>query len=210
MVSKNDRKWENRELADSDAIIACVTTIRRIVMTITKDKEGLRQILQIIYPIIVNSLTSDFDDTVDEVLDSVNIILYYAYDKQTRVPPELWQLLPRMYLLTAGKDEDMYGGHSPESINHVAVIVQNLINKDPQTLLAERDGEIETYLVMTNNFIQKFLLMNSQSNHKQDGVVVLRILISLLENLPEQINHAMPNIVGVLLAEIKAAFSGKC
>ena len=161
LVSKNDSVWENRELSDSDAIIACVTTIRRVVMTMTKDKEGMRQILQIIYPIIINSLTQDFDDTVDEILDSVNIILYYAYDKQTRVPAELWQLLPKMYQLTAGKEEDMYGGHSPESLNHVAVIVQNLINKDPQTLLSSKDGQTETYLVMTNNFIQKFLLMNS-------------------------------------------------
>ena len=59
-------------------------------------------------------------------------------------------------------------------------------------------------------FIQRILVINSNSNHKQDGVVILRVLISLFENLPGQINEAMPTLVGMLLAEIKVNFENKC
>ena len=49
-------------------------------------------------------------------------------------------------------------------------------------------------------------MINSNSEHKQDGVTILRVVISLLECLPGQLNDAMPSLVGMLLAELKNAF----
>ena len=66
----------------------------------------------------------------------------------------------------------------------MAVVVQNFINRDPQSLFTVEEGLTETYFAQTMKFIQRILVINSNSNHKQDGVVILRVLISLFENLP--------------------------
>ena len=62
------------------AAAACVTAIRRIVDACNKDKNGLRQILPIIYPILQHSLTEDGLDVIDEGLDCINILIYHAFD----------------------------------------------------------------------------------------------------------------------------------
>jgi len=76
------------------AAAGCVTAIRRIVEAINKDKVGLAQILPIIYPILMHSLTPDGLDAIDEGLDVINIFVYYACDRTTGVHPNLWKLLP--------------------------------------------------------------------------------------------------------------------
>lgn len=99
------------------AAAACVTAIRRIVDACSKDKNGLRQILPIIYPILAHSLTEDGLDVIDEGLDCINILIYNAYDQETRVPVELWKLLPRMIFITAGNDNDVDGGFCLEQLS---------------------------------------------------------------------------------------------
>ena len=49
-------------------------------------------------------------------------------------------------------------------------------------------------------------MINSKGVHKQDGVTILRVVIAIFENLLGQIDHALPHIVGMLLAELKMAF----
>lgn len=55
-------------------------------------------------------------------------------------------------------------------------------------------------------FVQQVLVINSNGVHKQDGVTIMRVLISLFENLPGQIDSALPHLVGILLAELKISF----
>ena len=55
-------------------------------------------------------------------------------------------------------------------------------------------------------FIQRILGINSTSNHKADGVTILRVLIAIFENMPGQIDNALPMLVGMLCAEIQVAF----
>ena len=51
-------------------------------------------------------------------------------------------------------------------------------------------------------FIQRILVINGTSSHKQDGVTILRVVISLFENLPGQMEDALPFLVEILLAEM--------
>ena len=48
-------------------------------------------------------------------------------------------------------------------------------------------------------------MQNQTSAHKQDGVTVLRVFNTILENLPGKIDFALENLVGILLAEILTA-----
>jgi hypothetical protein len=96
------------------AAAGCVTAIRRIVEAINKDKVGLAQILPIIYPILMHSLTPDGLDAIDEGLDVINIFIYYACDTSTGVNPNLWKLLPQMMYMVAGNENDVDGGYAFE------------------------------------------------------------------------------------------------
>ena len=54
--------------------------------------------------------------------------------------------------------------------------------------------------------IQRVLVTNSNSDHKQDGIIILRCLIAIFEALTGMIEQALPSLVGILLAELKMAF----
>ena len=57
-----------------------MTAIRRIIEALNKDKMGLTQILPIVYPIMVHSLTPDGLEAIEEGLDCINIFIYYGCD----------------------------------------------------------------------------------------------------------------------------------
>lgn len=42
----------------------------------------------------MHSLTPDGLDCIDDGLDCINIFIYYACTLETRVPAELWTMLP--------------------------------------------------------------------------------------------------------------------
>lgn len=122
------------EDADEEKALAaagCVQAIRRILEALNKDKEGMRAVFPIVYPILMHSLTPDGLDAIEDGMDCVNIFLYYACDRETRAPIELWKLLPQMMYIVAGAENDVDGGFAHEYLSQVAVCIQNFICKDP-------------------------------------------------------------------------------
>lgn len=148
---QNDDDDEAEEKALAAA--GCVTAIRRIIEAINKDKQGLVQILPVIYPILMHSLTPDGLDVIEEGLDCINIFIYYACDRTTRIPAELWKLLPQMLFIIAGKENDVDGGFAFEFLGQCSVCVQNYIAKDPETLMTVGEGQTETYFQLVLKFV---------------------------------------------------------
>jgi hypothetical protein len=146
---------DDDEDAEEKALAAagCVTAIRRILEAINKDKNGLARILPIIYPILLHSLTPDGLDAIDEGLDCINIFIYYACDRDTRVPPELWKTLPQMLFMVGGNENDAEGGFAFEYLGQVSICLQNFIAKDPLTFLSVGEEQTETYFELTVKFI---------------------------------------------------------
>ena len=99
----------------------------------------MARILPIILPILTHSLTPDGLEAIEEGLDCINIFIYYGCDQSTRVPIELWNLLPQMIYVVAGNGLDNEGGFASEYLEQVTVCIQNLICKDPTTFLATTD-----------------------------------------------------------------------
>ena len=67
-----------------------------------------------------------------------------------------------MFDVVGGVEEEIYGGIAFESLGQVATIVQNFINKDPQSLLIVGEGQTETYFALMMKFIQKILAINAK------------------------------------------------
>lgn len=103
---------EERELAAA----GCVTAIKRIIAAISQDKSGLAQLLPIIYPILAHSLTIDGLDSIEEGLECINLFVYHACSRETRIPIELWNLIPQMIFLVAGNGHENQGGFATEQL----------------------------------------------------------------------------------------------
>ena len=101
--------------------------------------------MPIIFPILTHSLTPDGLESIEEGLDCINIFIYYGCDQSTRVPIELWNLLPQMIYIVAGNGQDSDGGFASEYLEQVTVCIQNLIGKDPITLLAPTGPQGTSY-----------------------------------------------------------------
>jgi len=49
--------------------------------------------------------------------------------------------------------------------------------------LAVGEGQTQTHLALTFKFIERALFINSSSEHMLDGVVIMKVLIAMIENL---------------------------
>ena len=101
----------------------------------------------------MHSLTPDGLDVLEDGLDCLLTYIHHACTRESRVPDELWKLLPQMMFLTAGNEGDVDGGFGFEQLSQVISVVQNFINKDPETLLSIGEGQTETYFELTIKFI---------------------------------------------------------
>lgn len=59
-----------------------------------------------------------------------------------------------------------------------------------------------SYIELLRQFIQRILVVNSNGMHKLDGILALKVVIALMENLPGGIDAILPQFVGILLAEL--------
>jgi hypothetical protein len=89
-----------------------------------------------------------------------------------------------MLYIVGGKPGDVDGGFAFEYLNNVATCVQNFIAKDPKTFLTTAPDQEKSYIQLTFDFLQQVFLMNKNGNSKLDGIVGLKIIISIFENLP--------------------------
>ena len=124
---ENSTEEEERNLAAN----ACVTTISQIVVSCSKNKFCLRKILPIIYSILMKSLTREGEYIIKDSLYCINYIIYHGYDRETRVPAELWKLMPQMFYLTVGKEDNFRGGPALDYLDLVALVTKNFISRDP-------------------------------------------------------------------------------
>lgn len=52
---------------------------------------------------------------------------------------------------------------------------------------------------MTFRFVEKCLQMNSDSPDQIDGIVIMKILIAILENLQGRVDEALPYIIKIAM-----------
>lgn len=65
------------------------------------------------------------------------------------------------------------------------------------------EGQTQTHIAMTFKFIEHALKINSTSEHMLDGVVVMKVVIAMLENLGNgMINEALPYILTICTSQL--------
>ena len=71
------------EVEDDDgesalAAVGCIQAIRRVVESAQKDPAMLNQLQNIIYPILMHSLTPEGLDAIEDGLDCIALLLYHG------------------------------------------------------------------------------------------------------------------------------------
>ena len=116
------------------AAVGCVTAIRRILDSISEQKEIVSKVEELIYPMLLHSLTPDGMDSIEDGLDCIALLLYHG--SQNGVSPHMWKIFPQLLFIIAGDDKDGDGGYGFEYLSQVALSIQNYIAKDPQGFLS--------------------------------------------------------------------------
>ncbi len=95
------------------AAVGCVSSIRRLLDSVSKEPNMLHQLQSVIYPLLMHGLTPDGLDAIEDVLDCIAIIIYYG----NVVNADMWRLFPYMLHIAAGNDNDIDGGYGHEYLS---------------------------------------------------------------------------------------------
>jgi hypothetical protein len=104
--------------------------------------------------------------------------------------------------VVVGDEKDPDGGYGFEYLSQVAISIQNYIAKDPMTYLSVGENQSQTYIALTFNFVEKVLKINVESPDKLDGIVAMKILIAMIENLRGKIDEAIPYIIKICIEQL--------
>ena len=162
------------------AAVGCVQAITRIISSIKNNVDLLLRCEDIIYPMMLYSLTPDGMDSIEESIECIMHLAYYTPKGQ--LSDNMWKLFPQLIYVIVGEDHDPDGGYGFEFLSQITVAVQNFIANDPVKFI--QNNGIQKVLIMN----QRILKMNRNSEHKLDGIAVLKTLISMFENMPNMID----------------------
>jgi len=105
------------------AASSCVMAIKRIVKSVATDKENLKELQDMVFPIIVKTITPDFIDQCDETMEMANIIMYGT----RTVTQKYWSIFPHLIKIVIGGKEDPEGGYAFEFFSHMMGYFANCI-----------------------------------------------------------------------------------
>ena len=72
------------------AAVGCVTAVRRIIDSVQKNAELLQKVEEVVYPLLLHSLTPDGLDAIEDSLDCIAMLLYHG----KTVSVNMWKLFP--------------------------------------------------------------------------------------------------------------------
>jgi hypothetical protein len=78
---------------DDNGESGTIMSIKRILDAVQEDIPLMQQVEHIIYPVLLHTLTVDGFDSIEEGMDCITFLIYYAY-KQTSISANMWKLYP--------------------------------------------------------------------------------------------------------------------
>lgn len=202
---KQDQEEEDFEGDSIMAALASLSSIRRVINSIQKQADLLIQVEQIVYPCLLHSVSIDGLDSIEEGLDCITMQLFFAY-KNREISPQLWRIFPQLIFMTVGSDGDQEGGLGFEFVSQIVNCLKNYFAKDPAGTMKVGPEQEKSYLHQTLYFIKRCLEVNRNGNHYLDGVSVMSLIISILENMQGMLTtNEFPWIVQTVCEELAFA-----
>lgn len=136
------------------AAVGCVTAIRRILDSVSTNAPLLQKLEEIVFPILMHSLTMDGLDAIEDGLDCIALFVYYS--TKGNITANLWKLYPQLLYIVVGEETEKEGGFAFEYLAQISVSLQNFVAKDPEGFLRgihEQSGQ--TYILLMFNFLKR-------------------------------------------------------
>lgn len=199
-----DDEWGESILAACGA----VSSLRRILDALQNDLPLMYKVEEIIYPVLLHSLTVDGLDAIEEGIECITILLYYGY-KTNPISSNLWRLFPQLLYVCAGSEGQSEGGFGLEFASPVIVTLKNYISRDTGGLFNVGDNQDKTYIELLFHFIRKILLVNRNGKHMSEGVSIMNLIMSLIENMVGKIDNYLATLIEIITGELKFAEENK-
>lgn len=159
------------------------------------------QVENVIYPMLLHSLTIDGLDAIEEGIDCITIIVYWGY-KNRPISPNMWKLYPQLLYVCAGTEQEKSGGFGLEYISQVVIALKNYISRDSEGLKKVGEGQEESHLHLLFRFIKRILEINANGKNMCDGVTIMGLIVCLLENMINQLDNEFPTVLDFVLQEL--------
>ena len=181
---KQDEENDEEEGESIMAALQTLSSIRQVINSIAKKPDLLRQVEQIIYPVLLHSVTIDGLDSIEEGLDCIALLLFNGYkSNHMGISPELWKLFPQLLFICVGSEDKPDGGAGFEFVTQICGVLRNYFSRDPDGILRNGPGQDKSYLQLTYHFIKRCLQVNRNGDHYLDGIAVMGLIIAILENM---------------------------
>ena len=107
---------------------------------------------KIIHPCLFHSLTVQGQDSIEEGIECITIILYYGY-RDKPISQEMWKLFPWLLFMCAGSDGDEEAGFGFAYINQIAIAIKNFISRDPEGMMRKGEIQGQSHAALVYHFI---------------------------------------------------------
>lgn len=184
------------------AAIGTVASIRRILVVLSDDAKAIRQAEDIIYPVLLHTMTADGLDSVEEGVDCIGLVVQHGYRQQS-ISEQMWKLYLQLLFICVGSEEEPDGGYGTEYVASVINALKSYVAADPKGLLRVLEGETKTSLQKLYFFIGKILKINRNGDEMDDGVHTFELIMALFENMQGLLDGDLPQIIDVLAKELE-------
>ena len=106
------------------------------------------QIEEVIYSVLIHSLTKDGNDAVEEGVDCIITLIHHGY-KDKKISPGIWRLYPQLLHICVASEAEKEGGLGFEIVGQICIAIKNFISRDPDGLLVVGEAQKKTNLELT-------------------------------------------------------------
>jgi hypothetical protein len=109
---------------------ACTAAIKRILVTVKSDRDVVRELGSLIYPVLSNCMCEDFSESTEDGILCLNIIAKHGQIEGEPISASYWRVYSILLSIIAGSS-GKEGGFAFEFIAQATDCIQNFIAIDP-------------------------------------------------------------------------------
>ena len=175
-----------------------LTTIKQIFQSLKSQPELLIKLEKLLFKMFINTTTPNGLEGLDDCLDLLAMVQFYARS----ISDESMSLVPHFLRITAGTEAEVEGGYGLEYIAHMENYFKNLVQLAGDELFT-RQCMGHSYIDLMLKSMNKIIEASNSGYSNSGGVTWVKIMISMIENLPGKLNDYIPEFIKLISSQLK-------
>ncbi|KAI9916555.1 hypothetical protein PsorP6_017026 [Peronosclerospora sorghi] len=176
------------------AAVSCLDAINTILMSIHNHPELYALLVPILAPVI-HKILADFEyvEYMESGIDILGSLAFYCH----KIPPQLWELFPLIFI--------SFNNWASDYLTNFVPVIDNFVGRDIEGFLSgsvtdPATGAKVRYLELVFNMAKT--VFESESVQEVDLCAACRLLYSLLHNLFGKVDECIPSITHMVCAKL--------